>query len=217
MVAGQFLDKGQTPLLWEVARLWFSFITDVAFLRLSPTSKEAANHVCTGVSMNLLPRRVGTRIAAFGYHSASIELSEEDDEQIIFEWNDPSTTSVGEVIQVYDERRESVMLPFPCFQTNARFKYGMSGGPIFNDSGQLCGLICTSMEDVSENETEHTSYAASLWPSMGTQIDADRQGFPCGLTYPALELAQHGHIPALGWERIRINKVAERTNVRILY
>src|SRR3954464_3290499 len=119
MVAGQFLDKGQTPLLWEVSCLWFSSITDVAFLRLSPASKEAANHVCTGVSMNLLPSRVGTRIAAFGYHSASIELSEEDDEQIIFEWNDSPTTSVGEVIQVHDERRDSVMLPFPCFQTNA--------------------------------------------------------------------------------------------------
>jgi hypothetical protein len=33
------------------------------------------------------------------------------------------------------------MLPFPCFEIEARFDPGMSGGMVIDQAGALCGLI----------------------------------------------------------------------------
>lgn len=86
----------------------------------------------------------------------------------------------------------------------------MSGGPIFNEQGELCGIICSGL-NLGDEETEHISYVASLWPSMGTEIDMEREGFPKGIRYSALELAEHSHITAEHWERIVIVKKADGT------
>jgi hypothetical protein len=107
------------------------------------------------------------------------------------------------------------MLPFSCFRTNARAKPGMSGAPVFNDSGELCGLISTSMEG-SEDEGDHTYYAASLWPSMGTKIDLDRVGFRAGVSYPALDLARPGLIDAKNWERVVLRESPPGVGLRNL-
>jgi hypothetical protein len=50
---------------------------------------------------------------------------------------------------------------------------------------------------------------------MGTQLDIDRGGFPPGVTYPALELAKHGHITAVGWERIELVKGVDDVVARV--
>jgi hypothetical protein len=42
----------------------------------------------------------------------------------------------------------------------------MSGGPIFNDQGLLCGLICSG----AETETDYYSHVTTLWPSMATVV-----------------------------------------------
>ena len=81
----------------------------------------------------------------------------------------------------------------------------MSGGPVFDDDGRLCGLICSNLPPSSSNE-DHVSHVTTLWPCMGTLIDLDRQGFPVGIQYPALELAQHGHIHADGWQQISLTR-----------
>lgn len=76
----------------------------------------------------------------------------------------------------------------------------MSGGPVFNDQGELCGLICSG----GETEKDYYSHVVTLWPSMATVLDLDREGFPKGQPYPALELARHGFIKAEDWQRVVI-------------
>jgi hypothetical protein len=68
---------------------------------------------------------VGTPIAAFGYPESSF-IGRSGDELTI--GLSPSTTT-GEVTAVFPEGRDRSMLPFPCYQVNARFDGGMSGGP----------------------------------------------------------------------------------------
>lgn len=38
------------------------------------------------------------------------------------------------------------MLQFPCFRTNARFKPGMSGGPVLGENGKIIGIICSGWD-----------------------------------------------------------------------
>ena len=79
----------------------------------------------------------------------------------------------------------------------------MSGGPIFNDKGFLCGIICSNLPPIKDGE-EHVSYVTCLWPLMAITIDIDRYGYPKGVKYPILELAKDGFIAAEGWEKISL-------------
>jgi V8-like Glu-specific endopeptidase len=209
ILAFQVLERGRTGALWSVTRLWGSPFTDVAFLRLTPWSEEARRHQWRTAKMNLLPPKVGTRVSGFGYHSSAISHTQLED-RIEVEWKDSPTTTIGEVIEIHERRRDESMLNFPCFRINAKTVGGMSGGPIFNEQGQLCGIICSGLTE-GDGDTEHISYVASLWPSMGTEIDMERKGFPTGIRYPVLELAEHGYIKAENWERIIILKKADGT------
>ena len=207
LVACQILDEGKSGVLWNITRLWLSPFSDIAFLRLTPSSERAANHKWRIPKMNLLPPDIGSRIVGFGYTESSVDIIETQN-GIEVKWKDSPITTVGEVIEIHELRRERGTLKFPCFRTNARFGHGMSGGPVFNLSGELCGIISLGLEP-SENHPEYISYAASLWPSMGTEIDMEREGITQGGSYPVLELAMQGYINAKGWERITIVKKPE--------
>lgn len=57
------------------------------------------------------------------------------------------STSIGIVTDVFPEKRDSSLLSFPSYDVEAHFIGGMSGGPIFNEAGELCGLICSGYDD----------------------------------------------------------------------
>src|SRR5262249_27420203 len=105
------------------------------------------------------------------------------------EFTDTGTISIGEVGQIFPERRDSSMLSFPCFEVFARFAPGMSGGLIIDEEGLMCGLVCAGT-DFADPNAPPVSYAATLWPMLRTIISADRGGrYPRGIAYPAVDLA----------------------------
>ena len=192
----QILNNCKSGLIWNVIRMWPSNYTDIDVLRLSPTTKEALDYKWRFPRIDLIPPKVGERVSCFGYRKPNVTVS---DNQI--EWRVDARTSIGEVKEVHDQKRDNCRLPFPCFQTNARYDGAMSGGPVFKDSGKLCGILCSNLPPLKDDE-EHVSYVTSLWPLMGLKIDIDREGHPKGVKYPMLELARDKFIDAEGWERI---------------
>ena len=54
--------------------------------------------------------------------------------------------SFGEVEAIFEEKRDSVMLPFPCIETSVRIYGGNSGGPLINSCGRVCGIHCSSYD-----------------------------------------------------------------------
>ncbi len=192
----QILNNGKSGRIWNVTRLWVCNFSDIAVLRLSPTTQEALEYKWRLPKMDLIPPEVGERVSCFGYRKPQITKTENQ-----IEWQVDSKTSIGEVKAVHDQKRDSCRLPFPCFQTNARYDGAMSGGPVFKDTGKLCGIICSNLPPSSDGE-DHVSYVTSLWPLMGLKIDIDRKGHPKNIKYPMLELARDNFIHADGWERI---------------
>jgi hypothetical protein len=86
------------------------------------------------------------------------------------------------------------MLSFPCYEVNARFDHGMSGGLVVDESGALCGLICASLPGRTPEE-EAVSHVTTLWPMLRTLISADGgANYPKGVTYPMIDLALDGII-----------------------
>jgi hypothetical protein len=52
----------------------------------------------------------------------------------------------GHVRTIFAEARDSVMLPFPCFQSEMPVYSANSGGPVFDAKGRICGVNCSSYE-----------------------------------------------------------------------
>jgi hypothetical protein len=183
---------------WAVTRLWTSPISDIVLLRLQPWSDRAGEYKFKHLTIDLLPPKIGDRISAFGYHKNKVIR---DGNQITFDQR--GATTHGNVVEVHHEFRDKGFLRFPCFRTNARFEGGMSGGPVFNSSHQLCGLVCAALPPLTP-EDEHTSYAVALWPAMAIPIDLDRLGHPQGVRYLAIDLVRDNILVARNADRVSV-------------
>jgi len=184
---------------WDVRKVFHDDQTDLAFLQLHPTQEEQLSYVWRSPRLQLLPPPVGTEVSAFGYHSSVTEIDETSRRATI---TTNPYTSDGIVCEVHNYKRDSVVLPFPCFRTDSRFERGMSGGPVFTSTGNLCGIICTNFSSSSpEEDEEHTSYVTTLWPSMVIKVAFNRSGHPENVYYPAFELVRDGFITAVDWDQ----------------
>lgn len=71
--------------------------------------------------------------------------------------------SVGQVIDVYPQRRDSHGLPNPAIAVNARTVGGMSGGAAFDANGNLIGVISSGFH-------EPPSFVSLSWPATYVPI-----------------------------------------------
>lgn len=201
--------------VWIVDRIWINPISDLAILHTHPYNDVAgAETSVTCVAMNVIPPKIGQRIVGFGHHSPDQKISIGEDGTRHIEINGFGAATVGEVKEVHHEKRDSVRLPFPCFQVNARFDGGMSGGPVFNDQGQLCGVICSNLPPPNQDD-EHVSYATMLWPLMATYINIALDGTEVDQSYALINLARQGVLTAIGHESVRIQGNIGMENFRV--
>jgi hypothetical protein len=135
-----------------------------------------------------------------------IEGSDLSHDEMI-DYSQQTAYAPGSIVEVYPLRRDSGMLNFPCFRTNARFEPGMSGGPIFNESGSVCGVICSSMPP-NEDDPQWLSYGSLIRPAMATQI-----AFSATEHHLLYELAVNGYVAtdaSLATLSVSINERGER-------
>jgi Trypsin-like peptidase domain len=181
--------------IWRVVTAWPT-ATDIALLHLGLDRTTFSNEkvIWKQPLLRALSPPVGQKVVAFGYRESKINVTEGSDGQHHIELNDRPTTSIGTIRQVYPSGRDTVMLPFPCFEIEARFDRGMSGGMVIDETGKLCGLICTGLQHDDPNAPP-ISYVASLWPMLKTVISADRgDRYLRSVSYPVIDLAIDGLI-----------------------
>ena len=195
--------SGPTYRMWNVSRAWITS-TDIAILHidLDSTSEDEPDVAWRNPLLRLMPPPTGEKVLAFGYRESKVEVSERRDGGPHIEFNDKPTTSIGEVGQIFPERRDSSMLTFPCFEVVARFAPGMSGGMVIDENGALCGLVCAGYDFANPNALP-LSYAATLWPMLTTVISIDRgDAYPRGVNYPMIDLALDKLIHVVGLEQL---------------
>jgi hypothetical protein len=101
----------------------------------------------------------------------------------------------GEVIEVHREGRGAWR--FPQFETSADFEHGLSGSPVVHD-GKICGIVSYATK---LKEAPGSSYAASLWPLLLSEVPATVD--PSVRSTPVLDLLRNGQIRANEWEAIK--------------
>jgi hypothetical protein len=197
-------QAGDEEFLWQPERIWPCPLTDVAILRVTPFPAEdpRPRNPWGMFKMGLLPPAPGTPVTAFGYHSTSAKLTAEES----IEWRVDAATVEGEVIEVHRLARDASRLRFPTFRVDARFDGSMSGGPVVNnETGELCGIICSNLPPTPGTDEAHISYACSLWPALGTVLDSFHESQATTL----LDLARQEIIYAPEWRRFRITDIED--------
>ena len=185
-------------VMWNVLDYHYSKDIDIAALSIEPAEKiEIQNNNIPEI--NLLPPFVDESITAHGYpNSKSIPLQNGSFKVRL----DPHTTK-GIIKDVHYDYRDKPFLKFPCFQTNARFDAGMSGGPVYNNNNQICGVVCSSLPAETESE-EDISYVSLIWPVFGLRLNETTTGKKSSDPTFLRDLAKKGHISTQNLECINI-------------
>jgi hypothetical protein len=184
------------PAMWAASKLSLCPYSDLALISVVPVDEAAKAKKSIKVPiMNILPPPKGKRISAFGF--ASTQIVREEGNRVEFGLN--PITSPGVITDVYPESRDSALLSFPSFEVQTHFIGGMSGGPIFNEEGELCGLVCSGYENTP------VAYGVVLWPIIGIRIDHSIPGVVSEGPYTMLEMARSGLLKVIGWEFVDAN------------
>lgn len=197
-------------VVWEVKSVSLSSHSDLAVLKLHPYCVNAAKYTTKWKTLRctLIPPKVGDSVIGLGVHRMSFEGSRinADGKVEHIEMKDEASSSRGVVKAVYPQSRDLSMLPFPCFEVDARFEPGMSGGLVINDRSVVCGIVCSSMPATDEH-SKPSSYVAMLWPLLAMKIDFSlfRTAPVSGKQY-IFELARHGVFTPEGWEHVVIEE-----------
>ncbi|MFC3833950.1 MULTISPECIES: S1 family peptidase [Deinococcus] len=138
------------------------FSNDIAILRVWRDETVPSNTPIEFASLDADPPLIGERIRAFGY-AASIAHDGLTADGLLLLGHDPRLAS-GNVKEINEQGFGSVR-PFPYFDVEADFMPGMSGGPVNNLQGRVCGVVSRGMGGVPPR-----SYAACIWPILGEQI-----------------------------------------------
>ena len=145
--------------------------SDLALLRAGMLKDDEPFTMPTVRLSSRLPR-VGEKIAGVGYPNPRVESDTATPEQREVTLDHSLHVATGEIVEVFEEGRDRVMLPSAGFHTEAVFESGMSGGPVFNQDGFACGVISFGLAP-SEDYPRYTSYASlalalyALWLSDG--------------------------------------------------
>ena len=91
--------------------------------------------------------RVGEKVLSVGYHFENVPEDGFPFSEIAdgtFNWHEKFVARLlvaeGTVTKVFTQDFATGYLNGPCFAFDAEIKHGMSGGPIYNSSGNVCGL-----------------------------------------------------------------------------
>lgn len=193
------LNEGNDIMPIKVLKIWRNSPLDMAVLAFAVPTDWPDSHVWKAPRLQLLPPKPGESIAGFGFATPKVSQAQDDIPEIDLS----SRTTTGTVVEIHHQSRDKARLSFPCFRVDARFDGSMSGGPIFNSAGNLCGLICSSLP-ATEEHPEHISYACTLWPILGTLVDACEFSTAIEDQYPLAELFDCGKLHAVDRSSITV-------------
>ena len=188
-------DNSNFGGLWPIQYAWYSKELDIAFCWLQKMFKNNKPYTFSKlISLSPGLPQVGQNIMGFGYHkSKSDNFLEINPQKASFEYKHEPCFTSGRVKTIYHVKRDSFNLNFPCFETDARFAPGMSGGPIFDGAtGGVCGVICSSFS--GDEADGYISYVSMIWPALGTSIQVASEDDPVPKDLLIYDLCKQGYI-----------------------
>lgn len=198
ILAAQF-PKGKPPIVWIVDCVSFNADTDIVYLKVSPYINADRYKFHSFPTIQFNPPKEGSKLICFGYNKTTGTIKNK-----IIRLRAAASISQGTVTQVFGERLDSSMKPFPVLVTDAKIDGGMSGGPCFNEKGQLCGVNTSGWTFASSDEIP-ISYVSLIWASVGIKIKATfikSKQLSLKDEYRIFDLCKAGYVNSLSYDQI---------------
>ncbi|MBN8778670.1 trypsin-like peptidase domain-containing protein [Thiobacillus sp.] len=200
-------------VVWTIDSIGLSAHSDIAIIWLRPLDGNAGRYKkWKTVPLTFDPPPIGATVRAFGLHGVRFDGSRvnSDGKFEHIELKFDRSVSTGSVRQHYWAGRDRAMYNFPCFEVDAKFEHGMSGGLVITDDSHVCGIVCGSLPAMSSDEP-HVSYVTMLWPMMAIPVDAKLVPEGDGVSrYHLQHLSEKGIFTPTGWERVLIRDDLDR-------
>jgi hypothetical protein len=202
IIAFQVLP-GAAGALWYAKNAYYSLHTDLVLLDVFPYSESASDYKWRKVVINFAPPHVGQTIVGFGYSGGRIE--ESGDQPLALRWDAHPRTTQGRVVAVHHAGRDRGLCSFPCFEMSARTEPGMSGGPLFDENGRLCGLVCGGGLDREDGTA--IRYGTLLWPLLLVQEIKGKWKEEPERLFTFYELVMRRAVAAVGLDAFHIQEL----------
>lgn len=202
------IESSCSYAIWEIEDIWTFQNTDIALLHLLPYNEEAGIYMKDWRHMwiDIIPPPVWSRVVWFWYHNSEGKVTRNDSGGVNIAFDDVRSVTAWEVIEIYEPMRDRIMNPYPCYRVNTKFELGMSGGPIMNGKGKVCGIICSSFKENNSSE-DAISYVSTLWPIMGISVQTKLLSLENQKeSIRMLELAKRWFIQVENWQRVKLNQ-----------
>lgn len=196
IAAFQVVNRGAQPLQWSIRTMSSipsaekdETLIDVSVLTLAPYGDplpEIEDYRRWFFALNVAPPRVGDPVVAYGF--ANTEVTPNPDDAFEHTFSHRFRKIRATVTAVYFPMRDVGGMPFPCFEVDAEFEPGMSGGPVFNERDEVCGVV-------SRGSEFGVSWACSLWPAFGIPVDGGSTLY---------EIARAGHLRVRNLRCVRV-------------
>lgn len=146
---------------WDVKHAMIDQTHDVAiFSLISRSAVPTTRKFKLATTSTRLPG-VGEPVMIAGFKPCEDSFENPDGLPIRYSGN--VVGSIGIVSEHYLNGRDSVMLPWPCFRVEVGSWGAMSGGPVFDTTGSVVGVLCSAMG------TDENGYScvSMLHPALG--------------------------------------------------
>lgn len=169
----------------------FRSLDETATLHMPTKGKEQPRPL--PVKIRSWPK-VGDRVLALGF--ADLKVNEPMDQAKAFFLTENLYGSIGKITEVRPADPQS-MRPWPTLIVDANWLPGMSGGPVFNEAGEIIGLVSTGL---------HGSYSTAVWfggwdlhERVFPQLDPSNPRMLLG--WAAM---QNGEVKAFGFHKLEV-------------
>ncbi len=189
------LDDADQPehSVWHVTHVWDSPLTDISAVqvaRIDGTTNEPTGYW----PWRLLPPPVGAQVYIIGFPGFTLDDIPDRDEVSI---GMALTFQVANVLEVYEERRGTGFLNYPCFEVDCRVDAGFSGGAVIYDNA-LCGVVSAA------SSFEEKTWCSTLWPLAFLGLESELSS-----TVRMGDLFEDGVIATIDWSEAR-ERLSER-------
>ena len=165
--------RGSVLDIWTASSISFAPDNDVTLISLKRESAMPEGNMFTKHRIRAQPPSIGEMLNIVGYRfEKPVEHRIQDGIPMEASFSGNMYAARGTTESFFPNSRDSVLLPFPCFQIDCGALGGMSGGAVLDDQGRLLGIVTSSFSLHQDNGFSYASWLIAglnrevtiLWP-----------------------------------------------------
>lgn len=191
LVAIWFSNPRVSPVKYyfrDISRLWVHPTADLALGKLTTLRHKVTGEMLTDKvpAVDFSLPQPGQMISTFAYP----DIRGQSAIDVIRRAHLTTNGRAGRVSKIYPKHRDSTFLPAPCCEAYLDVRGGMSGGPVFNEKGLLCGINATGVDGSGGGPP--IAHFSLLPPLLDMRLPSDGEG----VTYSIRKLIERGFLHA---------------------